>query len=210
MGSQDICCCSKLMGNNDRGAKTRESETTKGYDYYGVIRSAVASGVPHVFLVESGFHDNAQDEAFLKVDDNLERLAEFQAKVLCELLGVKYIEKGETVPQPSIGLYRVRKSWDDAKSQVGAYRILDNAKAECDKHPGYSVYDEAGKAVYGAAVPKTEPSKQEKTAGTSILSSARATVGQAKAWAKNKGATDTFVNLADIFGGWHLLSAWIL
>lgn len=196
---------SKLMGNNDRGAKTRESETTKGYDYYGVIRSAVASGVPHVFLVESGFHDNAQDEAFLKVNDNLKILAESQAKVLCELLGVKYIEKVETVPQPSTGLYRVRKSWDDAKSQVGAYRILDNAKAECDKHPGYSVYDEAGKAVYGAAVPKTEPPKQEKPAGTSILSSARATVGQAKAWAKNKGATDTFVNLADIF--WRLAPA---
>jgi N-acetylmuramoyl-L-alanine amidase len=196
---------SKLMGNTDRGAKTRESGTTKGYDYYGVIRSAVASGVPHVFLVESGFHDNVQDEAFLKKDDNLEKLAESQAEVLCELLGVKYIAKDETVSQPSTDLYRVRKSWNDAKSQVGAYRILDNAKAECDKHPGYSVYDEAGNAVYGVAVPTPEPPKQEKPAGTPIISSARATVGQAKVWAKSKGATDIFVSLADIF--WRLAPA---
>lgn len=82
---------SKLMGNNDRGAKTRESETTKGYDYYGVIRAAVAAGVSHVFLIENGFHDNATDEAFLKTDFNLELIAETQAKVICELLGVKYI-----------------------------------------------------------------------------------------------------------------------
>ena len=47
--------------------------------------------------------------------------------------------------------YRVRKSWNDATSQVGAYLVLDNAKEECDKHPGYSVYDWNGKAVYEAA-----------------------------------------------------------
>lgn len=42
--------------------------------------------------------------------------------------------------------YRVRKSWSDAKSQIGAYEILENAKNNCPI--GYSVYDEAGKAVY--------------------------------------------------------------
>lgn len=31
--------------------------------------------------------------------------------------------------------YRVRKSWEDAKSQLGAYTILANAKAMADKHP---------------------------------------------------------------------------
>ena len=44
--------------------------------------------------------------------------------------------------------YRVRKSWDDAKSQLGAYSILANAKAMADKHPGYEVYDWNGKQVY--------------------------------------------------------------
>lgn len=45
-------------------------------------------------------------------------------------------------------LYRVRKSWADAKSQKGAYKVLKNAKACADKCEGYSVYDEAGKVVY--------------------------------------------------------------
>lgn len=44
--------------------------------------------------------------------------------------------------------YRVRKSWDDAKSQLGAYTVLANAKAMVDKHPGYEVYDWNGKLVY--------------------------------------------------------------
>lgn len=43
-------------------------------------------------------------------------------------------------------MYRVRKSWADAKSQTGAYRSLDNAKKACGK--GYTVYDSKGKAVY--------------------------------------------------------------
>lgn len=45
-------------------------------------------------------------------------------------------------------MYRVRKSWGDAKSQVGAYRNLQSAKDLCDKYPGYSVYNSVGKAVY--------------------------------------------------------------
>ena len=45
-------------------------------------------------------------------------------------------------------LYRVRKSWGDKDSQVGAYKVLSNAKKMADKHPGYSIYDENGTAVY--------------------------------------------------------------
>ena len=44
--------------------------------------------------------------------------------------------------------YRVRKSWEDAASQLGAYTVLANAKAMADKHPGYEVYDWNGLQVY--------------------------------------------------------------
>lgn len=44
------------------------------------------------------------------------------------------------------GLYRVRKSWSDAGSQIGAFSSLDNAKAACKD--GYSVFDSAGNVVY--------------------------------------------------------------
>lgn len=45
-------------------------------------------------------------------------------------------------------LYRVRKTWNDAQSQKGAFNDLSNAKKCADKNNGYSVFDESGKAVY--------------------------------------------------------------
>ena len=52
--------------------------------------------------------------------------------------------------------YRVRKSWQDAESQVGAFKVLDNAKKCADEHPGFSVFDENGKAVYSSVDKKPE------------------------------------------------------
>lgn len=48
------------------------------------------------------------------------------------------------------GWYRVRKSWADAKSQKGAFKVLANARKCADENPGYSVYDESGTAVYSS------------------------------------------------------------
>ncbi|MBR3243342.1 MAG: glucosaminidase domain-containing protein, partial [Parasporobacterium sp.] len=44
--------------------------------------------------------------------------------------------------------YRVRKSWTDARSQKGAYKVLANAKKCADKNPGYKVFNADGKMVY--------------------------------------------------------------
>ena len=46
------------------------------------------------------------------------------------------------------GYYRVRKTWKDSKSQVGAYRVLANAKAAADKNPGTHVFTNDGVAIY--------------------------------------------------------------
>ena len=46
-------------------------------------------------------------------------------------------------------LYRVRKFWTDAKSQLGAYSSLENAKKVCKT--GYSVFDNSGRVVYAVA-----------------------------------------------------------
>lgn len=54
-------------------------------------------------------------------------------------------------------LYRVRKSWADEKSQKGAFTSLTNAKKCADEHPGYEVYDEAGKMVYAG---KNQPASK--------------------------------------------------
>ncbi len=52
----------------------------------------------------------------------------------------------ENKPSTSGELYRIRKSWPDAGSQIGAYRNLESAKKECKE--GYSVFDEDGNVVY--------------------------------------------------------------
>ncbi|MBT9793163.1 N-acetylmuramoyl-L-alanine amidase [Clostridium sp. MCC334] len=63
---------------------------------------------------------------------------------------VKSAMNGPAVSEPEEGgWYRVRKSWADVKSQKGAFKVLANAKKCADENPGYSVYDESGKAVYG-------------------------------------------------------------
>ena len=49
-------------------------------------------------------------------------------------------------PTASEQIYRIRKAWDNAKSQIGAYRNLEYAKAACKD--GYQVYDESGTQVY--------------------------------------------------------------
>lgn len=50
-------------------------------------------------------------------------------------------------PTPTTNtLYRVRKSWADSKSQIGAYKSLENAKKNCKE--GYSVFDNNGNVVY--------------------------------------------------------------
>lgn len=54
---------------------------------------------------------------------------------------------GSRKPAPET-LYRVRKKWKDAASQKGAFQDLSNARKCADKNPGYSVFDENGKAVY--------------------------------------------------------------
>lgn len=42
-------------------------------------------------------------------------------------------------------LYRVRKSWEDAASQIGAFSSLENARAVCTE--GYHIYNSEGKEI---------------------------------------------------------------
>lgn len=69
------------------------------------------------------------------------RHSQIASEVNARLNGETDVETGDTEQW-----YRVRKSWDDADSQIGAYKVLDNAIAACP--PGYAVYDWNGKEVY--------------------------------------------------------------
>lgn len=59
----------------------------------------------------------------------------------------KRLEGNAKGSSKSTGLYRVRKSWEDTKSQKGAFRVLANAKICADKY-GCLVFDESGTLVY--------------------------------------------------------------
>lgn len=55
------------------------------------------------------------------------------------------------------GYYRVRSNWEDEASQLGAYKLLANAKAKCDENPGSYVFAEDGTVIY----PEDEPATRE-------------------------------------------------
>lgn len=59
-------------------------------------------------------------------------------------------------------MYRIRKSWKDAASQIGAYTNFDNAKRACKD--GYYVFDSKGNIVYPEqkqeAAPAPAPTKK--------------------------------------------------
>lgn len=79
---------SLLMGNNDRGAKLNPMNSNPDLDAFGVIRAAAATNCPHILLIESGFHDNVHDAAWLINDDNLKKLAQTIADTICAEFGV--------------------------------------------------------------------------------------------------------------------------
>ena len=59
--------------------------------------------------------------------------------------------------------YRVRKSWTDIASQIGAFLDLNNAIDACNKAgSGYKVFDAAGKQVYEYAIKEEKPIVEEK------------------------------------------------
>lgn len=76
----------------------------------------------------------------------------------------------------SSGYYRVRKKWEDAGSQAGAYRLLSSAMKKADENPGFHVYAEDGEAIY-----------PEDTFSTDVLTSDK---GQAVDLPDNTGSQD--------------------
>nr|WP_305182534.1 N-acetylmuramoyl-L-alanine amidase [uncultured Schaedlerella sp.] len=71
--------------------------------------------------------------------------AGYGEKVLAILKGIL----GTSVT-PTETWYRVRKTWADATSQKGAFKVLENAKKCADVNLGYSVFDGEGSKIYPA------------------------------------------------------------
>ena len=72
----------RTMQTENRGIKTRRYPDNESVDYYGVLRSAAASGCKRAFLIEHGFHTNPEDSAFLQDSECLAKLAKAEAEVI--------------------------------------------------------------------------------------------------------------------------------
>lgn len=72
----------RTMQTENRGIKTRRYPDNESVDYYGVLRSAAASGCKRAFLIEHGFHTNPEDSAFLQNSECLAKLAKAEAEVI--------------------------------------------------------------------------------------------------------------------------------
>ncbi len=127
-----------LQGTKQVGRGVKQST------YFYVLR---ATKMPSI-LIECAFMDNPREAKLLLSDAFREECAIEIAKGICEYFGMPYIEE-ELPSKPEVtNLYRVRKSWEDVKSQIGAFSVLANAIALAKQNAGYKVYDGEGNQVY--------------------------------------------------------------
>ena len=101
------------------------------------------------------------------------------------------------------GYYRVRKTWKDSKSQVGAYRILANAKAAADKNPGTFVFTNDGIAIYPAETPAEETYRVHTVVkGDTLWDIAKKYLGDGSRYPEIKTLNGLDSNV--IYSGWKL------
>ena len=101
------------------------------------------------------------------------------------------------------GYYRVRKTWKDTKSQVGAYRVLKNANVAADKNPGTYVFSNDGVAIYPVAAPAEETYRIHTVVkGDSLWDIAKKYLGDGSRYPEIKTLNDLKSNV--IYSGWKL------
>ena len=131
-------------------ANDRDGNGIKDDEYYGVLHGAKLVRVPGIIL-EHSFHTNAKAAAWLLKESNLQAMAAAEAAALAKYYGMEKSQAAgntepEKQPEAAATWYRVRKSWEDAASQIGAYMVKDNAIKNCPD--GYTVYGDKGEVIY--------------------------------------------------------------
>ena len=160
----------KSYGLRDRGLKTDNLHITR------------ETNMPAV-LIEGGFMDSNIDIKKLRDKKVLRNAGKNVADAVAKYLNLKKKSNTTTKPKTSTKsekvttgtntkkLYRVRKSWVNQMSQIGAFASLNNAKDLADKNKtkGYKVYDHNGKVVYNPSKKKSQsPSSTKKTNTTTF------------------------------------------
>lgn len=135
------------MGTTEDGRAISRKSTNGNYDYYSVIYGAVAVGTP-ALIIEHSFHTNTKSTKWLLDDNNLDKLAVGEAKLIAKYYNLTKKPETKTIYRVQTGAYsvkdyaieflaKVRKHFSDAymvsangmyKIQVGAFEVQDNAK----------------------------------------------------------------------------------
>lgn len=140
IGQMLATCVQNTMQTRQKGYISKR-KLDGGGDYYGVIRGAAEVGTPGLIL-EHSFHTQTRAATWLSSSENLKKMAHEEAKILAKYFGMQEEPSGGV----TIQWYRIRKSWNDPSTQLGAYEKLDGAVKNCPF--GYSVFDHTGKKVY--------------------------------------------------------------
>lgn len=137
--------------------RTATRKGSGGADYYGVIRGAVAVGVPGVIL-EHSFHTNPKAAAWLIVDANLAKLAKAEAECIAEWLegtAKPAVQTLQVAQRKSAAFNKAYKTTADLNMRAGAgteFPVLatlpQGATFRC-----YGLYNVVGSSVwlYGVA-----------------------------------------------------------
>lgn len=110
-----------VMGTVQKG-RTATRKGSGGADYYGVIRGAVAVGVPGVIL-EHSFHTNPKAAAWLMNDANLKKLAKAEAECIAEWLektAVPAVQTLQVAQRKSAAYNKAYKTTADLNMRAGA------------------------------------------------------------------------------------------
>lgn len=106
------------LGTYKRGVWTKESSSSKGHNYYGVLRGAEPiAGV----ICEGLFLDNKDDIKFLQDVNFLKKLAIAYAKGLCKAYSITYVSESAPIKETSVE--EILKS-----AELDNWEIWENAK----------------------------------------------------------------------------------
>src|SRR5699024_6557285 len=147
-----------------------------------------------IYRVRKSWNDAGSQIGAFKNLANAKKIVDNNPEYKVFDLSGKIIYENEPEPTlPSEQMYRVRKSWNDAGSQIGAFKNLASAKKLVDDNPGYKVFDLSGKIIYEKEL-IINPEPENPVFEVPILSETNTTVEQMQNWARNKNATETFIS----------------
>ena len=145
LNSIDGIIAKRIVANlGEAGFKNRG---IKHNDSLYEMRINKQKGIPAI-IIEVCFVEATKDvELYKKLG------SDYIGKIIAEAIANKSISSSSSSSSSSSNstseLYRIRKSWSDSSSQIGAYSILDNAISECKKAgSSYKVFDSKGLQIY--------------------------------------------------------------